>query len=145
MFCGLERIILVPLIALIDLNRSVQVLDGKLFHLMYEMMGKVKENILSDDEIFSTDYNKLILQFLCRQDPNIRNMHKEYGSFGLGKKEPGMTEFSQVSESYLEKVIGESMAINCLTDTIPSKFIEMFKVYFTPVITTLLNHSLITG
>ena len=41
-----------------------------------------------------------------------------------------------ISEFYVEKKIGGSKAT---TDTIPSKFLSMFKVYFTLVIMTLIN------
>ena len=56
-----------------------------------------------------------------------------------------MLEFNQVSESYVQKIIGESKATNCRTDPIPSKLMKKCKVYFTPVITTLTNLSLRSG
>ena len=45
----------------------------------------------------------------------------------------------------MQKIIGESKATNCRTNPIPSKLIKKFKVYFTPVITTLINLSLRSG
>ena len=42
-----------------------------------------------------------------------------------------MLEFNQVSESYVQKIIGESEATNCRTDSIPSKLMKKFKVYIT--------------
>ena len=56
-----------------------------------------------------------------------------------------MLEFNQVSESYVQKIIGKSKATNCSTGPIPSKLIKKFKVYFTPVIITLINLSLRSG
>ena len=53
-----------------------------------------------------------------------------------------MLEFNQVSESYVQKIVGECKAANCRPDPIPSKLMKKFKVYFTPVITTLINLSL---
>ena len=55
-----------------------------------------------------------------------------------------MLEFNQVSESYVLKIIGEIKATNCRIDPIPSKLIKKlkYKVYFNPVITTLINLSL---
>ena len=50
-----------------------------------------------------------------------------------------MPELKQVSESYVQKKIRESKATNCRTDPIPSKLIKKCKVYFIPVITTLIN------
>ena len=52
---------------------------------------------------------------------------------------------SHISESCVQKIIGESKAPNCQTDPIPSKFIKIFKLYITPVMTTLINLSLNTG
>ena len=69
-------------------------------------------------------------------------MLMDYSNFVLHKeKESEMTEFSQVSESCVEKIIGETKAITCQTDPIPPKFITMFQIYFTPVIYTLINLS----
>ena len=45
----------------------------------------------------------------------------------------------------MEKIIIEDKATNYQTDQIPSKFIKMFKVYLTPVITSLISFSLMTG
>ena len=65
----------------------------------------------------------------------------DYGTFVLGReKEPGWIELNQVSELYVEKMIGEIKATNCLADPILSKIIKkVFKLSFTPVITTLIN------
>ena len=41
----------------------------------------------------------------------MRHRLKDYSNFVLEKeREPGMLEFNQVSESYVEKIIGENMA-----------------------------------
>ena len=56
-----------------------------------------------------------------------------------------MLEFKLVSESHVQKIIGESKVTYCRTDPIPSKLIKKYKVYFTPVITTLINLSLRSG
>ena len=51
-------------------------------------------------------------------------MLKDYGSFVLDKeKEPEMTKFNQVSESYA----GKSKATNCWTDPISSNFKKYLK------------------
>ena len=77
---------------------------------------------------------------------NIRDRLKENGRFVVQKdREPGMPEFNQVSESYVQKIIEESKATKCKIDPIPSKLIKKFKVYFMPVITTLINLSLRSG
>ena len=39
-----------------------------------------------------------------------------------------MLEFNHVSESYVQKIIGESKVANCRTDPIPSKLMKKFKV-----------------
>ena len=76
---------------------------------------------------------------------NIRDRLMENSRLVVQKeREPGMLEFNQVSESHVQKLIQESKATNCRTDPIPSKLIKKSKVYFTPVITTLI-HLRITG
>ena len=67
---------------------------------------------------------------------NIRNRLKDNNRFVVQKeREPGLLEFNQVSESYVQKIIGESKATNCRTDQIPSKLMKKFKVHFMSVIT----------
>ena len=57
-------------------------------------------------------------------------MLKDYSSFVMAKKkEPGMADFSQVSESCVEKIIEDSKVTNCQTDPIPSKFIKKYLKY----------------
>ena len=56
-----------------------------------------------------------------------------------------MLEFNQVSNSYVERLIGESKVTKCRTDPITFKLIKKFKVYFAPAITTLINLSLRAG
>ena len=74
---------------------------------------------------------------------NIRDRLKDNRRFVVQKeREPGMLEFNQVSESYVQKIIGESKATNCRTDPLPSKLMNKFKMYFMPVITTLTDLSL---
>ena len=67
--------------------------------------------------------------FFVDKITNIRDRLRDDSRFVVEKeREPGMLEFNQVSESYVQKIIGESKATNCKTDPIPSKLIKKFKV-----------------
>ena len=58
---------------------------------------------------------------------NIREKLRDNSRFIVEKEsEPGMLEFNQVSESYVQEIIGESNATNWRTHPIPSKLIEKF-------------------
>ena len=115
----------------------------QLFSLMYDIIGRVKENVLPDAGTSEQDLASKFCNLFVDKITNIRDRLRYNSRFVVEKeREPGMLEFNQVSESYVQKIIGESKATNCRTDPIPSKLIKKFKVYFTPVITTLINLSL---
>ena len=113
---------------------------------MYDIIGRVKENVLPDSGTSEQDRASKFCNFFVDKITNIRERCKDNSRFLVQKeREPGMLEFNQVSESCVLKIIGESKATNCRKDPIPSKLIKKFKVYFTPVTTTLINLSLRSG
>ena len=119
-------------------------MEKRLFSLMYDIIGRVKENVLPDSGSSEQDLASKFCNFFVDKITNIRDRLKDNSSFVVQKeREPGMLEFNQVSESYVQKIIGESKATNYRTDPIPSKLMKKFKAYFTPVITTLINLSLL--
>ena len=113
---------------------------------MYDIIGRVKRNVLPDLEASEQDLACKFCNFLVDKITNIRERLKDNFRFVVQKEgEPEMLEFNQVSESYVQKIIGESMATNCTADPMPFKLINKFKVYSMPVITTQINLSLRSG
>ena len=109
---------------------------------MYDIIGKVKGNVQPDSGTSEQDLASKFCNFFMDKIANIRDRLRDKSRFVVQKeREPGMTKFNQVLKSDVQKIIGESKAINCRTDPIPSKLIKKFKVYFAPVITTLINIS----
>ena len=118
----------------------------KLFGLIYDIIGRIKENRLMDAGTFEQDLAGKFCNFFVDKITNLRDRLKDYGSFVVEKeREPGMLELNHVSNSYVEKLIGENKVTNCRTDPRPSKLIKKFKLYFTAVITSLISLSLRTG
>ena len=110
---------------------------------MYDIIGRVKENGLPDAGTSEQDLASIFSNLFLDKITNIRDKLRDNSRFVVEKKrEKGMLEFNQVSEPYVQKIIGKSKATNCRTDPIPSKLIKKFQVYFTPVITTMINLSL---
>ena len=109
---------------------------------MYAITGRVKENGLPD---VGTSEQDLATKFCNFFVDKITNIRKNSRVFVEKERKPGMLEFNQVSESYVQKIMEESKVANCRRNPIPSKLIKKFKVYFTPVITTLINLSLRSG
>ena len=113
---------------------------------MYNIIGRVKENVLPDSGTSEQDLVSKFCNFFVDRITNIRDRLKDNSRFVVQKeREPGMLEFNHISEYYVLKIIGESKATNCRTDPIPSKLLKKFKVYFMPAITTLINLSLRNG
>ena len=63
----------------------------KPFNLMYDIIGKVKENSLPNDGISEQNLASIFCNFILDKITNIRNMLKDYSNFVLDKdKELGM-------------------------------------------------------
>ena len=121
-------------------------MEKKLFSLMYDIIGRIKQNGLLDAGISKQDLANKFYNFFVNKIINIRDRLMDYSRFVLEKeRKPGMLEFNQVSESNMQKRIGKSKATDCRKDPIASKLIKKFQVYFIPVITTLINLSLRTS
>ena len=113
---------------------------------MYDILGRVKERVLPDSGTSEQNLASNFCNFFVDKTTNIRGKLKDNSRFLVQKeREPGMLKFNQVSESYVQKIIGECKATNHRADPIPSKLKKKFKVYFMPVITTLMNLSLRSG
>ena len=113
---------------------------------MYDIIGRVKENVLPDAGTSEQDPARNFCNFFVDKITNIWDRLRNNSRFVLEKeREAGMLEFNQVSESYVQKIIGKSKARNCTTDPIPSKLIKKYKMYFTLIITTLMNLPLKSG
>ena len=119
--------------------------NGKrLFNLMYDIIGRVKENVLPDDGTSEQDLASRFCNFFVNKITNVRDRLRDNRRFVEEKeREPDMLELNQVS--YVQKIIREHKTTNCRTNPIPSKLIKKFKLCFTPVITTLINLSLRSG
>ena len=101
---------------------------------MYDIKGRVKENVLPVSGISEQDLLRKLCNFFVDKITSIRDRLKDNSRFVVQKeRELGMLEFNQVSESYVQRIIGESKATNCRTDPIPSKLMKKFKMYFMPV------------
>ena len=99
--------------------------------------------MLPDAGTSEQDLASKFCNFFVDKITNSRDSLRDEGRFVVEKEsEPGMLKFNQVSESCVQKIIGESKTTNYITDPTPSKLIQKFKVYFMPVITTLINLSL---
>ena len=110
----------------------------KLFSLMYDIIGRIKENWLQEAQTSEQDLTNKLCNIFVDKIANNREKLRDNRRFVLEKeREPGILEFNQVSVSYVQKIIEENKAINCRTDPI----IKKFKVYFFPVITSLINLS----
>ena len=118
--------------------------DGKrLFSLKYDIIDRVNENVQPDSRTSEQDLASTFCIFFVDKITNIRDRLKKNNRFVIQKeRKPGVLEFNQVSESYVQKIIWESKATNFRTDPIPSKLVKKFKMYFTPVITTLITYNL---
>ena len=89
---------------------------------MYDIIGRMKENRLPDTGTSEQDLASKSCNFFVDKITNIRDRLKDYSSFVIEKeRKPGMLEFNQVSDSYVEKVIGDRKVTTCRTDPIPSK------------------------
>ena len=99
------------------LNMKIEGFKGngkKLFSLMYDIIGRVKENVLPDAENSEQDLTSKFCNFLVNKVPNIRDRLRDNSRFVVEKeRELGMLEFNQKSESYVHKIIGESRVTNC--------------------------------
>ena len=75
--------------------------DGiRLFSLMCDIIGRVKENVLPDSGTLEKDLAINFCTFFEGKITNIRNRLKDNNRFDVQKeREPGMLEFKQVSKS----------------------------------------------
>ena len=79
------------------------------FSLMYDIIDRVTENVLSDSRILEQYLASKFCNFFVDKINNIGDRLKDNNRFGLQKeREPGVLEFRQVSESYVQKIIGET-------------------------------------
>ena len=86
---------------------------------------QVKENGLPDVWTSEQDLASKFCNFFVDKITNIRDRLRDNRRFVVEKeREPGMLEFNQVSEAYVQKITGEGKATNCRTDPIPSKLIK---------------------
>ena len=86
----------------------------KLFDLMEDIVSKVKDNSPLEDGISEQNLATKFFNFFADKITNISNILKDYSSFVLDKeKETGMTDFSLVSQSHVDKIIAESKATKC--------------------------------
>ena len=78
----------------------------KHFDLMHDKIGKVKENSPLDVRIYEQKLGSKYCYFFVNKINNIWDMLMDYSSFVLEKeREPGMIEFNEVSDPYVEKII----------------------------------------
>ena len=79
--------------------------DGKrLFSLMCDIIGRVKENVLPYCGTLERDLASKFCSFFVDKITNIRDRLKDNNRFDVQKeREPGMLVFKQVSESYMQR------------------------------------------
>ena len=74
---------------------------------MYDIIGRVKENLLPDSGTSEQDLVNKFCNFFVDKITNIRDRLEDNNSLVVQKeREPGMLEFNQVSGSYVQKIIG---------------------------------------
>ena len=84
-------------------------MEKKLFDC--DIIGKVKVYSPPGDRISEQNLDSKFCNFFVHKITNISNILKDCSSLVLDEeKEPRMIELSQVSKSYVEKMIGESKA-----------------------------------
>ena len=92
------------------LNRKTEEFKGdgkRLFSLMYDIIGRVGENVLPDSGTLEQDLVSKFCNFFVDKITNIRDRLKDNSRFVVQKeREPGMLQFNQVSEAYVQKMIG---------------------------------------
>ena len=83
--------------------------DGKrLLSLMYDIIGRVKENVLPDLGTSEQDLASKFCNIFVDKITNIRDRLKDNSKFVVQKEsEPGMLDFNQISESNVKKIIGK--------------------------------------
>ena len=89
--------------------------EKRLFSLTYDIIGRVKENVLQDSGISEQDLAGKFCNFFVDKITNIRDRLKDNSRFVVQKeREPGMLEFNQESELYVQKIIQDSKATSKL-------------------------------
>ena len=84
------------------LNREIEGDGKRLFSLMYDIIGRVKEHVLPDSGTSEQDLVSKFCNFFVNKITNIRDRLKNNSRFFVQKeREPGMLEFNQVSRSYV--------------------------------------------
>ena len=98
---------------------------------MYDTIGSVKENGLPEAGTSEQDLASKFCNFFVDKITNIKDRLRDNSRFVEKEREQGMLEFNHVSESYVQKITGESKATYCRKDPISPKLKKKFKVYFT--------------
>ena len=74
---------------------------------MCDIIGRVKENVLSDAEISEQDLASKFCNFFVDKKTNILDRLRDNSRFVVEKeREPGILEFNQVSWPYVQKIVG---------------------------------------
>ena len=103
--------------------------DGKrLFSLMYDIIGRVKENVLPDSGTSEQDLASKFCNFCVDKIANIIGILKDDSRFVVQKrKRTGNARIQAGSRVLCSKDNRGSKALNCRTDPISTKLIKKFK------------------
>ena len=98
---------------------------------MYDIIGRVKENVLPDAGTSEQDLPSKFCNFFVDMITNIGVRLRDNSRFVVQReREPGMLELNQVLRVLCAKDNrGKCKATICRRDPIPSKLIKKFKVY----------------
>ena len=117
-----------------------------MYNLIFGLIGRRKDNPMpkaGNDEALANDF----LDYFMGKIEKIRNDLDTFELYDPSSYEKCLEQFSfkSVSEQDVLKVIMNSKPTTCPSDPVPSKLIKEFVTTFLPLITRIVNLSLLSG
>ena len=119
---------------------------GKLFKLVSELTGRVKENPLPTSDTDKELADDFVDFFMVKID-KIRKELEQYPLYHPGRKDMVIqfNTFNPVTEQVVFKIVSSSKATTCPSDPIPTKLVKQHLETLILFITRIVNSSLQSG
>ena len=119
--------------------------SGKLFNLVFSLIGRNKENPMpphENGESLAQDF----LSFFVGKIDKIRTELDKFPLYQYGDEmEAKFTGFKTLSENAVRKLLIQAKPTTCANDPIPSKLVKQHMDVLLPLITRMINNSLSNG